>query len=174
MARVASSVRFMLALIGEGSLILLPSPFLYTFATFCDSLNIVIGGLAITHRVQFLFLGKIVQGLGFLILAFAPTLPIAMIAAATAAAGAPMADLMLLMMIQENFPKDQIGKIYSLRMTIASAGTSLGLIIAGPLFSNLSTPVGIGFCALVMTTLGVLGSYLARTTVSPNRVKGEE
>ncbi len=42
-------------------------------------------------------------------------------------------------------------------MIIESAGTSLGLLLAVPLFGLLSIPVAIAFCALVMGASGAIG-----------------
>ena len=47
-----------------------------------------------------------------------------------------MGDIMLLLMIQEDFPANQIGKVYSARITLSSVGSSLGLLLA----SGLSYP----------------------------------
>jgi MFS transporter, DHA3 family, macrolide efflux protein len=80
--------------------------------------NLVIGSLVVRRKELMLFSGEIVLGAGFLILAFAPNLLIALLGSAFAAIGGPMGDLMLLTMIQTNFPPEQIGKIYSLLMLI--------------------------------------------------------
>jgi MFS transporter, DHA3 family, macrolide efflux protein len=119
--------------------------------------NLVIGSLVIRRRVVMFFSGKIVVGAGFLLPAFAPNLFIALLGSAFAAIGGPMGDIMLLTMIQTNLPSEQIGKVYSLLMMIESAGTSLGLLLAVPLFGLLSIPVDIAFCALVMGASGAIG-----------------
>ncbi len=119
--------------------------------------NVVMGSVVVRRRVAVLFTGRLVLGAGFLILAFARSLPVALGGSALAAVGGPMGDITLLMMMQSDFPANQIGKIYSLRMTIASAGISLGLLLAGPLYAGLSVPLVIAFCATVMLATGVAG-----------------
>ena len=119
--------------------------------------NLVIGSLLIRRKVIMLFGGKIVVGAGFLLLAFAPNLPIAMIGSACAAVGGPMGDLMLLTMMQTILPSGQLGKVYSLLILIESAGMSLGLLLALPLFGLLSIPFGITVCALVIMAAGTVG-----------------
>ncbi|MEA4908803.1 MAG: MFS transporter [Chloroflexi bacterium] len=120
--------------------------------------NLVVGSLTIRHRVRTLFLGKIILGLGFWLFTYSTSLPAAMVCMATAAIGGPMGDIMLLLMIQEEFPADQIGKIYSTRMTLSSAGASLGLMLAGPLFNSMAVTTGITLCAVLMLLIGFTGT----------------
>lgn len=105
--------------------------------------NLVIGSLTIRHRVAMLFTGKVVLGLGFLLLAVAPSLSVAMLGSAFAAVGGPMGDIVLVTMMQTDLPSDQIGKVYSLLMIIESAGGSLGLLLAVPLHSDSSKLSGL-------------------------------
>jgi len=133
--------------------------------------NLVVSNLVVTRRTQFFFAGKLVLGVGTLALAFAPNLPVAMLAAAFAAVGGPMGDLMLLLMLQEEFPAHAIGKLYSMRMTLASGGGSLGLVLASPLFSLLSVPVGLALCALLILALGASG--LVRFRALPPKLRME-
>lgn len=119
--------------------------------------NLVMGSLVIRRKVLVLFSGKIVVGAGFLLLAFAPHLSIALLGSAFAAIGGPMGDIMLLTMIQTNLPAEQLGKVYSLLMLIESAGMSLGLLFAVPLFNLLSVPIAIALCALMMIATGATG-----------------
>jgi MFS family permease len=119
--------------------------------------NLVIGSLVIRRKVLMLFSGKIVVGAGFLLLAFAPHLSIALLGSAFAAIGGPMGDIVLVTMIQTALPSEQIGKVYSLLVLIESAGVSLGLLVAVPLFKFLSIPIGIALCALVIIASGAVG-----------------
>lgn len=120
--------------------------------------NLVIGSLTIHRKVLTIFTGKLVLGAGFFLLAFAPSLPVALIGSALAAVGGPMGDIMLLTMIQTDLPSNQIGKVYSLLMILQSAGASLGLLLAVPLFTLVNVPIGIAFCASVMVAIGVAGA----------------
>jgi hypothetical protein len=80
-----------------------------------------------------------------------------MLGAAVAAIGGPMGDIVMLTMIQHDLPANQIGKVYSLRLTVSSAGTALGLVLAGPLYALLPIPVAIAACALLITATGAVG-----------------
>jgi len=119
--------------------------------------NVVIGSLTIRHRVAMIFSGKVILGIGFLILAFAHTLWVALLGSALAAVGGPMGDIMTILMMQTDLPANQLGKVFSLRMILASAGGSLGLLFAVPLFALLSVPMGIALCALAMSAIGIAG-----------------
>ena len=83
--------------------------------------------------------------------------PIAFVGSAVAAFGGPMGDIVLLTMIQHDLPANQIGKVYSLRMTIANAGISLGAVVAAPLYATFSVGVGISLCAALIAMTGLVG-----------------
>ena len=119
--------------------------------------NIIIGSLTIHRRVAMLFAGRLVLGGGFFIMALATRLPVAMLGAAVAAIGGPMGDIVMLTMIQHDLPANQIGKVYSLRLTVSSAGMALGLVLAGPLYALLPIPAAIAVCALLITATGAVG-----------------
>lgn len=119
--------------------------------------NLIVGGLEVKRRITLFFLGTLVLGVGFALLALAPTIPIALVGAAVGAIGGPMGDIMVLLIIQEDFPPNQIGKVYSARMTLASVGSSLGLILASPLFLLLSVRGGMLACAVLIVATGVVG-----------------
>jgi predicted MFS family arabinose efflux permease len=119
--------------------------------------NIVVGSMNVKRRLAMLFAGRIVLGGGFLIMGLATTLPIALIGSAVAAFGGPMGDIVLLTMIQHDLPANQIGKVYSLRMTIANAGISLGAVVAAPLYAAVPVSAGIALCAALIAMTGVVG-----------------
>ena len=119
--------------------------------------NLVVGGLEVEHRVTLFFMGKLVLGFGFVVLALAPNVPVALTGAAVGALGGPMGDIMLLLMIQEDFPANQIGKVYSARIALSSVGSSLGLLLASPLFLVLSVRGGMLACAVLILVVGAVG-----------------
>lgn len=85
--------------------------------------------------VAVMFSGGIVWGAGFVGVALAPTVPVALGCCALAAIGGPLTDVTRAVLIQTGFPLDQIGKVYSLRVTVARASAGLGLLAAAPLFA---------------------------------------
>ena len=121
--------------------------------------NIVIGSLTIRHRVAMIFCGKVILGVGFLILAFAHTLWVALLGSALAAVGGPMGDIMTILMMQTDLPSNQLGKVFSLRSLMENAGGSLGLLLAVPFFAILSVQLGITLCAFAMMAIGIVGLH---------------
>ena len=126
--------------------------------------NLVIGSLTIHRRLAMLFAGRLVLGAGFLLMAMATSLPVAILGSAVAAVGGPMGDIVMLTMIQQDLPANQIGKVYSLRVTVSSAGMTLGLLLAGPLYTILPIPVTIAACALFIMATGIVGFVRFGTT----------
>lgn len=110
--------------------------------------------LARTHDLRPMFGGQIVLGLGFLLIGMASTPTLAMIGAAIAAFGSPIGDLILLKMIQTDFPAEHVGKMYSLRRLIAATGLMLGSALSAPLFASLNIAVGIILCSLALLLIG--------------------
>ena len=119
--------------------------------------NLIMGSIPLRQGVSLVFYGKIVVGLGFLLLAFSHSLPMAILGSAFAALGGPMGDITMLTMMQTELPAGQLGKVYSLRMVLANVGSSLGLLLAAPLFAHFSVLVGISSCALLMIICGTIG-----------------
>ncbi len=119
--------------------------------------NLVFGSLSLRRVTPFLFLGHAVVGFGFVLLSLAPTLPLALGAAALAAIGGPIGDLALLSVIQNELPRAQLGKVFSLRMCVEYGGSSAGLLIAAPLFALLPVRLGIAACATAILSFGLLG-----------------
>jgi DHA3 family macrolide efflux protein-like MFS transporter len=136
--------------------------------------NLVIGSLTIHRRVMTIFVGKLVLGVGFFLLAFAPSLPLALLGSALAAVGGPMGDIMLLTMIQTDLPSNQIGKIYSLLAMLENAGASLGLLLAVPLFTVVEVAAGIALCASIMVGVGIAGLARFGLAEPPTRPAHEE
>jgi DHA3 family macrolide efflux protein-like MFS transporter len=137
--------------------------------------NIVISNLRIQRRALVYFLGKIVVGVGFLSLACAATLPVALLSAGVAAIGGPMGDVPLLITIQRDFPAHHVGKIYSLRLMLSGIGSSLGLLLAAPVFARWSPRMGIVLLALATIAVGGVGAlrwYGSQERVPSSRSRG--
>lgn len=119
-------------------------------------MNVCIGSIIIRRRVLVMFTGKIILGVGFLLMVSTIRLPIVLLGSALAGMGGPMFDIMLLTLIQTKLPADHIGKVSSLRLMMEDAGSFLGLLLAVPLFAVLSIPLGIGLCASLMIAAGAI------------------
>ncbi len=120
--------------------------------------NLVVGSATIHKRARFLFIGMVVFGLGIILLGVSRSYTMALAAILLASTGTPMSDLMMVVMIQEEFPSNQVGKVYSLRLTISSIGFSLGLLIAAYLFQWIAVSTGILLSGLVVLLVGLAGA----------------
>lgn len=112
------------------------------------------GNLARSRNLHMMFGGQIVLGMGFMLIGIASTPGIAMIGAVIAAFGSPIGDLILLTMIQTDFPMEHVGKMYSLRRLIAGTGMMLGSALAAPLFASLNIATGIVLCSCTILLIG--------------------
>ena len=137
--------------------------------------NLVISNFGIQHRALMYFLGEIVVGAGFLSLAYASTSPVALLSAGVAAIGGPIGDVPLLITMQRDFPAHHVGKIYSLRLTLSGLGSSLGLLLAAPVFATWSPRTGIALLALATIAMGGVGAlrWCGRQEPAPSVSSGE-
>jgi DHA3 family macrolide efflux protein-like MFS transporter len=119
--------------------------------------NLIIGSITMRRRVTLMLAGRLIVGGGFLLMISVPVLPVALLGAALAATGGPMADIPLLVLIQTELPPNQIGKATSLRMILENGGNLIGLLLAIPLFHYLSPPLGIALCACIIAGLSLAG-----------------
>lgn len=119
--------------------------------------NVVVGSRRLARPPLAIFGGKLILGAGFLAIAAAPTLPVAMAGAAFAAIGGPMGDLPLQRMIQTEIPAGRLGKVFSLCTLTGDGGFMLGLLCAPLLYTAFPVRVTIALAALIMAAVGVIG-----------------
>jgi DHA3 family macrolide efflux protein-like MFS transporter len=119
--------------------------------------NLVVGSITIRRRVMVMLMGRLIVGAGFLIMVSRPILAVVLFGSAFAALGGPVADIPFLMLVQTDLPSNQMGKVFSLDMTVEQAGGAIGLLLAIPLFHYVSTPIAITICALVIASTSVAG-----------------
>lgn len=123
--------------------------------------NVVLGNTRVKRQILSIYLGRSVVGLGYLVLAFAYSLPLALAASALGAVGGPMGDLPTSLMIQR-LPADQIGTVFGAFTTFKRVAYSLGLFIAVPTFAILPVHIGIGLGALPLICASLLGVVSTR------------
>lgn len=85
-----------------------------------------------------------------------------------------MGDIPLATLLQTDLPAGQLGKVFSLRATLSSAGVFLGTLVSVPLFAHVDVRAGIALAALLMLALGVTGLThfrpgAADSTAEPDR-----
>lgn len=123
---------------------------------------------AMRRNIVFMYLGHLILGLGFLVIASADSLWLALIGAVIAAFGSPMGDIMLLTMIQTDFPTDHIGKIYSFRALIGGLGLSLGTFLASFSYQLLSIPAVMVIFSVIILGIGAIGIVRVRQNAQLN------
>jgi DHA3 family macrolide efflux protein-like MFS transporter len=119
--------------------------------------NLVVGSMHVERKLATMFAARIVLGVGFLLLASARSLPVAMAGAAIAAVGGPMGELPLMALLQTEFPSHQSGRIFGLRFMLEHAGVAAGLVLAAPLFAFVPVRGGIAVCGGVLVVGGGVG-----------------
>jgi DHA3 family macrolide efflux protein-like MFS transporter len=119
--------------------------------------NVGVSNTLVKRRVFMVFLGKVVLGVGFLVIAIAPSLPVAMAGAAIAAVGGPMGELPLVAMLQTEFDARSRGRVFALYVMVQHAGVAMGLALAAPLFAWAPVRAGIVASAIVLATTGASG-----------------
>lgn len=117
----------------------------------------VLSMLPFRMNILMMFIGHLILGIGFLLLSTSSTLGVAIFATALAAFGSPMGDLIMLNMIQSDFPTAHIGKIYSLRRLISGMGLLVGSLMAVPVFKWVAIPLGIQMFTGLIFVVGVVG-----------------
>lgn len=118
------------------------------------------------RSIKFMYIGHLILGIGFIIIASADSLWMALAGAIIAAFGSPMGDIMLLTMIQTDFPKTHIGKIYSFRALIGGLGLSLGTFIASFFYHFLSIPAVMILFSFIIIGIGAFGMVRFRQIAS--------
>ncbi len=119
--------------------------------------NLVITNVFIRRKLTVIFAAKLVLASGFLLLATARSLPVAMLGAAIAAVGGPLGELPLVATLQGEFARHQTGRIFSLRMMVEQAGVAIGLVGSTFLFAHVDVRVAIAGCAVLIGLAGVAG-----------------
>ncbi|MBW2282715.1 MAG: hypothetical protein JRG82_18420 [Deltaproteobacteria bacterium] len=130
--------------------------------------NLAIIWRPLAQRTGWMFLGGIIWGVGMLAVGLAPNVPLALLACAFAAIGGPLTDVIRAFLIQTEFPPDQVGKVYSLRMVVSRASHGAGLLLAAPLFAWTDVRTAIGGAGSVLAVVGLLALVAtARGTPRP-------
>jgi MFS family permease len=119
--------------------------------------NLLVSSVHVKRHLLAVFAGKLVLAAGFLVLAVAPSLPVAMAGAAIAAIGGPLGELPMIAMLQTEFSSSQRGRIFGLYIMTQHAGVAAGLVLAAPFFAVVPVRGGIALCALALAAAGFAG-----------------
>jgi MFS family permease len=119
--------------------------------------NIIVGSIKPPRMDHLLFTGRIIGGIGFIFVIFAPTMNWMMAFSALAAVGGPMVDIAKISLIQKNFNPRETAKIYRFALLATHAGLLVMLLASPKLFELFSIPAVILVAAFVMVLMGVVG-----------------
>lgn len=119
--------------------------------------NVFLVNRRVKNTTRLVHLGALTAALGWLAAAFITQIPLWLLAIGFAALGGPMTDLMLLRMIQNDFPADQIGKVFSFRFTLSRAAMGLGLMVAPAVYGAIGARNGIAAGAAILASVALVG-----------------
>ncbi len=119
--------------------------------------NFVVGSIPVRRPAMVMIVAQFVLGVGFALSQSRERCPSHLFGIAFAAIGGPMGDITLATMLQRDFPRDQIGKVFSLRFTLSYVGYGVRAGRSPARCSRSPPGVGIGLCAFVMAAMGVTG-----------------
>lgn len=114
------------------------------------------------RSILFMYTGHVILGAGFIVIASAESLSVALMGAVIAAFGSPMGDIILLTMIQTDFPETHIGKIYSFRALIGGLGLAIGTFIASFAYKIASIPSIMIIFSMLIIAVGAIGIFRIR------------
>lgn len=119
--------------------------------------NLVVSSVEIKRRPLAIYGSKLVFGAGFLVMAAAPSVAVAMAGAVIAAIGGPLGELPTVAMLQTEFAPDQRGRVFGLYLTAQQTGVAAGLLLAAPIFAVAPTRYAIASCAIALGASGIAG-----------------
>jgi MFS family permease len=122
--------------------------------------NMVVGSMDMRHSGRMMYLGRLILGIGFTVMAFATTPLWLMAAAAVAAMGGPTGELPMLVRIQTDIPPSLVAAVFRLRMILDHAGILCGLLIAPSLLDLFGTTAVVALAGGVSIAAALVGLWL--------------
>jgi hypothetical protein len=110
--------------------------------------------------------GRLLMGLGFVGIAWAPSIDIMLAASVAAAIGGPLGDLPSLGLLYSDFSADMVGKIVGLRSLADAVGMLVGMLAAPTMIAVFGLSGTMGLWALAVTLVGLWGFWRFRDGVS--------
>jgi MFS family permease len=123
--------------------------------------NLLIASFPMTRPGLVLVLGRLIAGVGFAMMATASDLSVLMIGAAFAAMVGPTVDLPYLVLARRDFPAGMMGKLFSLRNLVDSAGMLLGMVAAALLLDHVGIVETIAVMAAILGAVSLSGLRMA-------------
>lgn len=127
----------------------------YGLGNFAGSLYF--GNRARKRLLYLLYSGYMWLGLGFMLMGFAPSIALVILAAALAGLSGPMSDLSFIDLVQKKFPVRDLTKVFRLKMALESTATLFFTLISPWMIKGFSVRSMIVFCGVVWVLAGVGG-----------------
>jgi DHA3 family macrolide efflux protein-like MFS transporter len=115
------------------------------------------GNTARTKSYFLMFSGYVCLGVGFVLIALAPNLPLMMLASAIAAIGGPLNDLPFADIVQASFPIEEIAKVFRLRMALETAAMLVAMVFSPFLFRLFPIHTVIAWSGVFTLAIGAAG-----------------
>ncbi len=122
--------------------------------------NLVVARLDALPTGRTLFAGATVAAAGWMLFAVTTNVWLLLIVTALTANGGPMADLMLLRMIQNDFAVQQVGRVFSMRSTLSRTAGALGMLLAVFWYAVLGPRWAIGTGGALLLGFALVGWWL--------------
>lgn len=124
--------------------------------------NIWAGSVEIKRPELVLFLGRFIAGIGFILMAFAPNLPLLLLTAGIAASGGPSADLGFIMLVQNRYRGIQAARVFRFHMAYTQFMILIAFALSPILFKTVGVAAVIGWCGVSIALSGALGFFAKR------------
>lgn len=125
--------------------------------------SLVFGAINLKDRVACTYGAFVILATGFLLLAFSPTVAVAVLICGVSALGLPMMDICMASLIHEGVDPGHYGKVYSFWRYLAEMGLAVGVLLGGPIADTLGTSMALVIFAVsvfVVVLLFALGPHV--------------
>lgn len=119
-------------------------------------MNVLVASMRVRRFGLVMFGGRVLYGVGIVLMGLAPDLSLMMLAAAVSAFGGPMNDVPFLTLMQRDFPASQHGRVYSMRIFADSAGLLVGAVISSELLAVVPVKDAIVMAGVFATAVGLV------------------
>jgi MFS family permease len=123
------------------------------------AINVLVSSLVIKRFGLTMFGGRLLYGIGMLLMGLAPDLPSLMAAAFLASFGGPMNDVPFLALMQRDFRVSQLGRVYSVRICLDAIGLLVGAAIAVVLLERVPVMTAIAGAGVFVIAVSLVGLW---------------
>jgi sugar phosphate permease len=122
-------------------------------------MNVLISSLPLRRFGLVMFGGRLLYGLGMLLMGIAPDLPSLMAAAFLSSFGGPMNDVPFLALMQRDFRLSQLGRVYSVRICSDAVGLLIGAAIAVVVLDRVPVMTAIAGSGVFVILVSLVGLW---------------